>query len=467
MGLLEDRKVVSREKRTSTITAYYGFNENLKQDVNVSEIRQRIRTFSQSSRDEITEALKLLSTIKDAIVIVHGAIGCSAAQLGYYYENGENIPWYSTNLNERDTIMGGDEKLRRTVERAYRKRKPKVIFVVGTPVVAINNDDVNSVILELEDELNVKIISIYTDGFKSKAPINGIDIVLHGIGKYIVEKPEDKGDFINLISISENQKSINEITRLLKILALNVNVIPRFSSIEDIEKAGCAKASISFNQDEADVLLKGLQEKSGVPYVKSVTPIGTVATALWLTELGRLLGIEDKVEALIFEEEKRVEKYILNHPFKGAKVYIDLNLSTAAPFAGLIEELGGELAGVTLSHIDDLNKDNLKAFHKDIYVSIGDGQPFELANILTKNKADYYIGESGKTGWITSLNILPISIENKTLYGYEGIKDFINAINRAKRSRKFSDYIAQNTTLPYKETWIGKSTNWYIKQEVK
>lgn len=465
--MLEERKVISREKRVNTITAYYGRNETLKDDVSVPEIRQRIRTFSQSSKDEITEALRFLSTIKDTVTIVHGAIGCSAAELGYYYDNGEKGIWYSTNLNERDTIMGGDEKLRKTVERVYKKHRPKVIFVVATPVVAINNDDINSVILELEEELEVKIISVYTDGFKSKVPLNGFDIVLHGLAKYVVKEAHEKADFINLISITENQKSIDEITRLLTKLNLNVNVISRFSSIEDIEKAALAKASIAINQDEADIFLKGLKEKFGVPYVKALVPIGSNGVARWLTELGKLLGIEDRTEALIQEEEKRVEKYICQHPFGGAKIYVDLRTLQAISIAGFIEELGGELAGVTISHIDDINKNYLKEIPKDVYIGIGDGQFFEIANILTKNPVDYYITDSGKTSWTSSIPTIPISVENKILYGYEGIIDFIKAIHRAKRGKAFSEYLSENTKLPYKNTWLGKSTNWYIKQEVK
>lgn len=465
--MLEERKMISREKRVNTITAYYGRNETLRDEVNVPEIRQRIRTFSQSSKDEITEALKFLSSVKDTVTIVHGAIGCSAVELGYYYENGEKGIWYSTNLNERDTIMGGDEKLRKTVERAFKKHQPKVIFVVGTPVVAINNDDINSVILELEEELEVKIISVYTDGFKSKASVNGIDIVLHGLVKYIVQKTEEKEDFINLISITENQKSIDEMTRLLETLQLNINVISRFSSIEAIEKAGSAKVSIAINSDEADVFLKGLKEKSGVPYIKSLAPIGTNATAQWLTELGKLLFIEDKVVALIREEEKRVEKYICHHPFNGLKVYVDLRTLQAVSIAGLIGELDGELIGVTVSHIDELNKSKLKEFEKDVVIGVGDGQFFEIANILSKNPADYYISDGGKLSWLSSFPTLPISVENKILYGYEGIIEFTKAIQRAKRGRHFSDYLTENTKTQYKESWLGKSTNWYIKQEVK
>ncbi len=234
MGLLEEKKVISREKRASTLTAYQGINKVLLEDLSVTEIRQRIRTFSQGNKDEIIHALALLSRIKNTPVILHGAIGCSAAELYFYKETAEGT-WYSTDLNERDTIMGGDDKLRKTLERVYYKYRPKAIFVVSTPVVAINNDDINSIILELEEELDTKIISVYTDGFKTKAGINGTDIVLHSLARYIgesgahsgIEKPEE--DFINLISITENESAVKELTRLFEELNVSYNVIPQFA----------------------------------------------------------------------------------------------------------------------------------------------------------------------------------------------------------------------------------------------
>ena len=462
------RKVISREKRLSTITAYQGNNQTLQDDIYVKEVRQRIRTFSQSSKDEIIEALRLLSRIKDTPVIIHGAVGCSAVEL-YFYKEDEHNTWYSTDLNERDTIMGGDEKLKKTVERAYKKYKPKVIFVVGTPVVAINNDDINSVILELEEELDIKIISIYTDGFKSKAAINGIDIVLHSIGKFIVKKStgEEKQDFINLISVTENESGIKEVQRLLEELDIKVNTIPQFASISDIEKAHLAKASIAVNDDEADVLISGIFEKSQVPSISSKVPIGISGTSSWLNELGKSLGIQDKVTEFIDKEEKRLEKYVSKLPLIGKKVFIDLSTSVAIELASFIEELGGEVSGISIGHIDNLNLDKLKALSKEVFVQIGDGQPFELANILLKNKPDYYIGDFDHVGLISKIGILPISVTNKILYGYEGAIELIKSIQKLEKGKGFVNYLSKNTKIPYKETWLKKSANWYIKQEVK
>lgn len=472
MGLLEEKKVISREKRASTLTAYQGINKVLQEDLSVTEIRQRIRTFSQGNKDEIIYALALLSRIKNAPVILHGAIGCCAAELYFYKETAEGT-WYSTDLNERDTIMGGDDKLRKTIETVYYKYRPEVIFVVSTPVVAINNDDINSIILELEEELDTKIISVYTDGFKTKAGINGADIVLHSLARYIgessahseIEKPEE--EFINLISITENESAVKELTRLLEELKVNYNVIPQFAGIDDIQRAGLAKASIAVTDDEADVLINGLNEKFGIPVIKSPVPIGLRGTGEWLLELGKAAGIQEKAVKLITAEEERVKKYISKKPLARKKVFVGLNAGAAAGLVEFIEELGGEVIGIAFSHIDRLNQDKLKTLPKEVFIEVGDGQPFELANLFLKNKPDFYIGGVEHAGLAASLGILPISVTNKILYGYEGAVQLIQAILKLEKRTGFADYLAENTKHPYKEPWLKRSANWYIKQEVK
>ncbi|QHQ59990.1 oxalate:formate antiporter [Anaerocolumna sedimenticola] len=487
MGLLDEKKVISREKRASTITAYQGINKVLREDLRVTEIRQRIRTFSQGNQDEIIHALALLSHIKDTPVIIHGAIGCSAAEL-YLYKDNSNGTWYSTDLNERDTIMGGDDKLRTTIEQVYYKYRPEVIFVVATPVVAINNDDINSIILELEEEFDTKIISIYTDGFKTKAGINGTDIVLHSLARYIDEdsitektyerknEGKNKGneinsnntdDFINLISITENEKSIKEITRLLEKLEVKYNLIPQFATIKDIKRTRLAKASIAIAEEEADVLLNGLNEKFQIPVIRSTVPIGLRGTGEWLLELGKVIGEQDKVNDLIMVEEERVKKYISKKPLARKKVFIDLELSVAAGLAEFVEELGGKVSGISVSHIDSLNKEWLKVLPEDVLIIAGDGQPFELANLLNKNKPDFYIGGTEQAGLAASLGIIPITVTNKILYGYEGAIQLIQAILKVEKRTGFVDYMALNSSIPYRESWLKKSANWYIKQEVK
>ncbi|WP_455717089.1 nitrogenase component 1 [Anaerosporobacter sp.] len=510
MGVLEERKLIAREKRNSTITAYYGPTEKLREDLDVTDIRQRIRTFSQTTSDEVTVALDLLSTIKDIVVVVHGAIGCCAAMIGYQYRNNRQLStketennsfsWYSTNLNERDTIMGGDEKLRTVVEQAYHDHKPGAIFVVGTSVVAINNDDMTSIILELQEELEIPIILINTDGFKSKAGINGSDIVLHGIGKYLISNPQNETKQkdianqedtitqqniveeqyhkvqqkvtaqeniqINIISTSLNHQTKKELHHVFDKLELGANIIPRYATIDEIQTANKSVASIALNNEEAEVLLQGLEDR-GIPSIKAQAPIGTKAISKWFNKLGKHLGIREQVEAFIQEEEKKVQSYIAKQPLKGERVYIDLPASLAASTVELVEELGGEVVGITIPFVDEGNKENLRSWKKEIYVQVGDSQLFELPNIFAKNKVTYYISEQAKGGFVVKQGLIPIPIGNKNIFFYQGIKNFIECFHRAKRSVSYTRHISNDSEKLYSDSWTKKSTNWYIKQEVK
>ena len=177
MSYLTERKIPSREKRLSTISHFNGTLEQLKNESSGSEIKQKIRTFTQINQDEISAAIGALASIEQAAVIVHGVAGCAASNLFFNAEGKTNV--YSTNLQEKDTILGSDAKLHKAISKIVEEVNPKVVFIIGTPVVAINNDDVNSVIFELEDEFNIKIIYIYTDGFKT----NIFDFVICKIEK--------------------------------------------------------------------------------------------------------------------------------------------------------------------------------------------------------------------------------------------------------------------------------------------
>ena len=107
MSFIDERKALTREKRISTLSHYNGTLETLADEVKGAEIKQRIRTFSQASEDEVLNALRVLTKIEKVAVIVHGGAGCAAS--GIYFNEEKNNSWYTTGLNEKDTILGGDK----------------------------------------------------------------------------------------------------------------------------------------------------------------------------------------------------------------------------------------------------------------------------------------------------------------------------------------------------------------------
>lgn len=472
MSFIDERKALTREKRISTLSHYDGTLETLADDVKGVEIKQRIRTFSQVSNDEIIYALRVLSKIDNTAIIVHGGAGCAAS--GIYFNKEKNIHWYTTALNERDTILGGDEKLRKAVIRAYEEQDPEVIFIVGTPVVAINNDDVNSVISELEDELGIKIISIYTDGFKTKAPTTGYDIVLHSLLRYVVDRKQgqnpDKEDFVNVVSLSENKEDIVSVLQILKELDIKYQLLPQYSGIDTIKKAGAAKGTIVLNSDEGAYFAEELEEVFGVPYIRTESAIGIRGTRHFIKTIAKALHIEEKAKEYIEKQEELAEKAARKEPLSGKNVFLDITLSQAVNFTEFIEKLGGKVVGLAVPYVDIKNREyteKLNTLIKATPIVVANGQLFEKANVLSKKKADIYIGSEGDLSFAAEQGSLPISLSKSAILGYEGVNRFIKQIEKTEAAKEIRDRLSEKADKLYKDTWLKKNSNWYVKQEVK
>ena len=463
MSFLEERRALTREKRLSSLSHFHGTLEGLLDEASGTEIRQRIRTFSQIHSDEILYAFDVLSEIRDAAIIVNGSVGCGA--LGISRDDLQGFSWFSTNLVERDTILGGDDKLREAILRTNEEKHPKAIFILGTPVVAINNDDINSVILELEDELGIPIISIYTDGFKSKTPVTGYDIVTHSLLKYVVDKNVDlKRDYINVVSFSESIEDVASIAEILNELKIRFQIIPKFSSIEEIRRASKARATVVLNPEEGDYLARELEEVFQVPYIESEAPIGFRGTKNFLLKLGAFLHIEEEVCRYIDEAEARISEHFVSNILEGRNVFVDASLSKVYGYGRLLSNLGGTVVGFASPFVDLENRKQLKRLdflQKSAIAVIGNGQHFEKANELAKNGIDIYFSENVGNSFVTDEGAVVVSTRNRVTYGFRGVDVIIASIRRALR------HLGRNTdTSSYKDSFKRRSGNWYVKQEV-
>ncbi|MBR1402782.1 MAG: nitrogenase component 1 [Treponema sp.] len=462
MSYLDERKIVTREKRLSTLSHFNGTLEQLKNEAGGSEIKQRIRTFSQINEDEIVAAIRAVSTIEQAAVIVHGVAGCAASNLFFNAEKAANI--YSTNLQEKDTILGSDARLHKAISKIVEEVNPKVIFIVGTPVIAINNDDVNSVIFELEDEFNIKLVFIYSDGFKTKSALTAYDIVSHSILKKITEKSDEKNkNLLNIISFSESKESVRSVASLIEELGIETNILPRFGSVDSIKKAGSAQASVVLSQDEGGYLAEELRDGFDVAYIKTDAPIGLQGTNAFLRNIAKVFGKEAEAEKIIQEKEAGFQKAISEQILAGKKIYFDGKLSDVTRFFTLFNRLGGEIAGFSVQTIDLENRaflQRLDSIPSLTPVIVGNGQYFEKANAIAKLTPDYYISQNGAVSFAAEVGAIPVSLKTVQIFGYSGITHIIDALKTAA-------VFGKNRASLYKDAWLKKSGSWYVKQETK
>jgi nitrogenase molybdenum-iron protein alpha chain len=325
--------------------------------------------------------------------------------------------------------------------------------------------------MEAEIEFNCKIIYIDVNGFKTKSALTGYDAVLHALLKHLVAPKQTEGKpFLNLLSSSENPDNVFAVVDILRCLDIPCNILPQFASIKNIRRAGSALCSVSLNDAENEYLLLGLEEQFDVPVIKTGVPIGTVAIRNFIKKVAAKFDRIRQAEVLIEGEEQKANHLLAKKPFTGKHIFLDMDLQAVISFSALIKELDGELSGMVIPDLDGRNCGGLKEISSQghtIPVIVAQGQQFEIANVLRKYPADFYIGKSENAALAARFGARPIAVDKLTYYGYLGICELVKQVHKIGINNSYGDNLGQIAGTPYSEAWLKRSGNWHIKLEVR
>ncbi len=112
----------------------------------------------------------VLYPVADALHLVHGPIGCAAYtwDIRGALSSGPALHRlsFSTDLQEKDVIFGGEEKLSCALLELIDRHSPKAAFVYSTCIVGIIGDDLEAVCRRVADEKGIPIIPVQSEGFK-------------------------------------------------------------------------------------------------------------------------------------------------------------------------------------------------------------------------------------------------------------------------------------------------------------
>ena len=103
--------------------------------------------------------------MQEVLPLLHSPRGC-----GFHYRYSarrRHQPFYSvltSNLEERDIICGGEEKLRQAIRDAWSRYRPGLIMVIPSPISDILNEDVRSVCAELRRE-GISVVGVQSELF--------------------------------------------------------------------------------------------------------------------------------------------------------------------------------------------------------------------------------------------------------------------------------------------------------------
>ncbi len=470
-----------RESRLNTITGYEG---NATKLLDRNNLGNRERSFTQCGSCSADQVMNLLTQIQDAAVVEHGPAGCAGdisyrngvfrmgnRRLGYQVHN---VHYINTNLDERDTIYGGGDKLEKAIREAKRRFNPKAIFVTTTCASAIIGDDVPGICNELEAELGIPVVATLCEGFRTNIWATGFDSANHSILRKIVKPARKKqADLINVISF-EHHFVYESVFRQL---GLRPNHIVPLSTIEQLEHISEAAATVQYCETLGSYLAAGLEQYFGVPEVKAPAPFGIKASDELLREIGRIFHKEAAVETVITAEKEKIAKDLarLRARLTGKTVYIAAGGPLAYSIIAIVKDLGMDVVGTSVWHHDQKydNDDERLNFLKfsvenygDFHVGVCNKQAFEVTNAIYHYQPDIAITRHIETVWAAKLGIPSIFAGNQpTEMLYDGLIRFGQAIDDAISNPVYIKNVAKHSKLPYTEWWLKQGTYSFLRGE--
>jgi len=477
----------TREQRLGSITGYNGDLYDLANQSKCGTLKDRERCFSQSSTCLSSCALGQLSGIRDIAIINHAPSGCTVTAAGVEVLNAQlatkrgvanNTVFIGTDMNEQDTVFGATDALKDIVRETYRRYQPKAIFIGTSCVSGIIGEDVDRIVEELKVEIPVPIAPVHCEGFKSRIWASGFDASDHAVLTSIVKPPEKKNNLINFKNFFESAR-----LEIIELFA-NFGVEPMFlyqnSTIEELSHISESLATVCICGTLGTYLGNALEEKYGVPYVRTINPMGVIGFETWLREIGRVINKATEVEAYL---EKEREYYLpkieeVKKEMKGLRAVIGMGPGYTFEVSRVLLELGMEVVWAAAWHYDD-KYDNEKApaslnyllekSPNNFKVSVADQQNFEVLNILNEHQPDIYFSRHpGTTVWAIKQGTPALYVADEyMIFGYRGTLNFAYSVLDTIKNRSFEKNLAARVKLPYSKWWYQQKNSTFLKEEVK
>jgi len=315
----------------------------------------------------------VLGPTRDIVNITHGPIGC-----GFYSwltrrnqtdpdttPDGHNFMTYcfSTDMQEKEIIFGGEKKLKQAIQEAYDNFKPKAIAVFATCPVGLIGDDIHAVCREMKDALGINVFGFSCEGYQGVSQSAGHHIANNQIFKHVVGLDDTigAGEFrVNLLGEYNIGGDAFEIERIFE--KCGITTVATFSgnsSIDAFANSHTADLNLIMCHRSINYVAEMMEKKFGVPWIK-INFIGAEATAKSLRKIAAYFddpALTERVEAVIAEELPAVQaaRDAIRPRTEGKRAMLFVGGSRAHHYQELFRELGMRTlsAGYEFAHRDD------------------------------------------------------------------------------------------------------------------
>ncbi|MFZ2448506.1 MAG: nitrogenase iron-molybdenum cofactor biosynthesis protein NifE [Syntrophobacteraceae bacterium] len=347
----------------------------------------------------------VLYPIADALHLVHGPIGCAAYtwDIRGALSSGPALHRlsFSTDLQERDIIFGGEEKLYRALCELIDRHSPKAAFVYSTCIVGIIGDDLEAICRRVAKEKNIPVLPVQSEGFKGNKR-EGYSAACKAMFRLV-----GTGDTAGISPLSVNILGDFNLAGEIWIIRgyfarMGVATVANITGdgrVEDLKRAHGAALNLVQCSGATMELAKMMKEAYGTPFLRvSYFGVEDMAEALYgvagfFSEIDP--GIMERTRELVKEElallYPKLQEYRRDLDGKKAAIYVGgafkaFSLVKAFRLLGMKVVLVGSQTGTEEDYRE------LYEITDEGAIIVDDSNPLELTAFLKEKEVDIFVG---------------------------------------------------------------------------
>lgn len=386
----------------------------------------------------------VLYPIADALHLIHGPIGCASYtwDIRGSLSSGPQLHRmsFSTDLQEKDIIFGGEKKLASALDTLIDTYKPKAAFVYATCIVGLIGDDIDAICKKVSQEKGIPVLPVHSEGFKGTKKDGykaACDAMANLVGTGSVKDVSPLSiNIMGEFNIAGEAWVIRDYYERMGIEV--VSVFTGDGRVENIKRSHGAALNVVQCSGSVIHLAQHMKERYGIPFIR-VSYFGIEDMSKALYDVAEHFKdacpeIMQRTQGLVREEVKKVYPVLKQYKqkLKGKKAAIYVGGAFKA--FSMIKQLRTLGMDVVLAGSQTGTKEDyqvLRDMCDDGTVIVDDANPVELSKYSIEKDVSLFVGGVKERPMAFKLGIgfCDHNHERKlSLAGYNGMINFAREV---------------------------------------